>query len=98
MNYSLKSFFTNYTAVPGDVVLNCTGTNQIITLPPASSLPPSTLLTIWSDNVNGSVVVTNATGFEAITVPGMGQGLAVRLGPANSPSNSVTLMVHGGHW
>lgn len=98
VNYAYKSFSTNYTITTSDVVLNCTGTNQVITLLPAASFPPSTLLTIWSDNVNGSVIITNGTGFEAITVPGQGQGLAVLLGAANSPSNSVTLMVHGGHW
>ena len=98
INYPYKSFFTNYTVKPTDVVLNCTGTNQIITLLPAANYTPSTLLTIWSDSLNGSVIITNATGFEAITVPGVGQGLSVVLGPANSPSNGVTLMVHGGHW
>lgn len=98
INYPYKSFFTNYTVKATDVVLNCTGTNQIITLPPAATFPPTTLLTIWSDSLNGSVIITNGTGFEAITVPGVGQGLSVVLGPANSPSNSVTLMVHGGHW
>jgi hypothetical protein len=98
INYPYKSFFTNYTVKTTDVVLNCTGTNQIITLLPAANYPPSTLLTIWSDNVNGSVIITNGTGFEAITVPGVGRGLSVVLGPASSPSNSVTLMVHGGHW
>lgn len=98
INYPYKSFSTNYTVKATDVVLNCTGTNQIITLLPAANYPPSTLLTIWSDSLNGSVIITNATGFEAITVPGVGQGLSVVLGPANSPSNSVTLMVHGGHW
>jgi hypothetical protein len=98
VNYAYKSFYTNYTITTSDVVLDCTGTNQVITLLPSANFPPSTLLTIWSDNVNGSVIITNGTGFEAITVPGQGQGLAVLLGPANSPSNSVTLMVHGGHW
>jgi hypothetical protein len=98
LNYAYKSFFTNYAITTSDVVLNCRGTNQVITLLPAANFPPSTLLTIWSDNANGSVIITNGTGFEAITVPGQGQGLAVLLGPANSPSNSVTLMVHGGHW
>jgi len=98
LTYTYKSFFTNYTITTTDVVLDCTGTNQVVTLLPAANFPPSTLLTIWSDNVNGSVIITNATGNEAITVAGQGQGLAVVLGPANSPSNSVTLMVHGGHW
>jgi hypothetical protein len=96
--YGYKTFYTNYTIATSDVVLDCTGTNQVITLLPAANFPPTTLLTIWSDNVHGSVTITNGTGFEAITVPGQGQGLAVLLGPANSPSNSVTLMVHGGHW
>ena len=98
INYPYKSFFTNYTIKTTDVVLDCTGTNQIITLLPAVNFSPSTLLTIWSDNLNGSVIITNGTGFEPITVPGVGQGLSVVLGPANSPSNSITLMVHGGHW
>jgi hypothetical protein len=98
LNYSYKSFYTNYTIATNDVVLNCTGTNQVITLLPAANFPPTTLLTIWSDNVDGSVIITNGTGLEAITVAGQGQALAVILGPANSPSNSVTLMVHGGHW
>ena len=98
VNYAYKSFYTNYTITTTDVVLDCTGTNQVITLLPSANFPPTTLLTIWSDNVNGSVVITNGTGVEAITVPGQGQGLAVVLGPANSPSNCVTLMVHGGHW
>jgi len=98
LNYTYKSFYTNYTVTPSDVVLNCSGTNQVITLLPAANFPPSTLLTIWSDNVNGSVIITNGTGYEAITVPGQGQGLSVLLGSANSPSNCVTLMVHGGHW
>jgi len=98
LSYTYKSFYTNYTITPTDTVLDCTGTNQVITLLPSADLPPTTLLTIWSDNVNGSVTITNGTGFEAITVPGQGQGLAVVLGPANSPSNCVTLMVHGGHW
>jgi hypothetical protein len=98
VNYAYKSFYTNYTIAATDTVLDCTGTNQVITLLPAANFPPTTLLTIWSDNVNGSVLITNGTGSEAITVPGQGQGLAIVLGPANSPSNSVTLMVHGGHW
>jgi hypothetical protein len=98
VNYAYQSFYTNYTTTTNDVVLDCTGTNQVITLLPAANFPPTWLLTVWSDNVNGSVIITNGTGSEAITVPGQGQGLAVLLGPANSPSNSVTLMVHGGHW
>ena len=96
--YSYKSFFTNYTITTNDVVLNCTGTNQIITLLPANNFPPTKQLIVWSDNLNGSVIITNATGFEAITVPGLGSSLAVRLGSSLSPSNNVTLMVHGGHW
>jgi len=98
INYSYKSFFTNYTTTINDVVLVCNGTNQVVTLLDATNFPPTTMLTIWSDNPNGSVTVTNATGSEMITVPGLGQSLAIYLGPANSPSNSVTLMVHGGHW
>ena len=96
--YKYKTFYTNYSITTSDVVLDCTGTNQVITLLPAANFPPTTLLTIWSDNINGSVIITNGTGNEAITVPGQGQGLSVILGPANTPSNSVTLMVHGGHW
>jgi hypothetical protein len=98
LNYSYQTFFTNYATTTNDVVLVCTGTNQLITLLNASNFPPTAILTVWSDNLNGSVIVTNATGSQLITVPGVGQGLAVYLGPANSPSNSVTLMVHGGHW
>jgi hypothetical protein len=98
LTYGYKTFYTNYTITTTDVVLDCAGTNQVITLLPAANFPPTTLLTIWSDNLNGSVIITNGTGSEAITVPGQGQGLSVLLGPANSPSNCVTLMVHGGHW
>jgi hypothetical protein len=98
VNYGYKTISGNYNITTNDVVLDCTGVNQLITLLPAANFPPATTLTIWSDNASGAVVITNSTGSEAITVPGQGQALSVVLGPANSPSNSITLMVHGGHW
>lgn len=97
-NYSyVGRWITNSCTISAnDTILFCWGTNEVLTLP--TSAPFTKMFTIFSKNPNGSVILTNGTGSQTITAPGIGQVLAVYLGGANSPSNMVTVMFDGSNY
>lgn len=60
------AFSTNYTAVLANAVLCCTGTNQLITLPDAATMPVGKLFTVIAATTTGSAIVTNYNGSQTI--------------------------------
>jgi hypothetical protein len=91
--YVGKWLTNDYNISTNDTVLFCWGTNETLTLPPSAAF--TKMFTVFSKNSFGSVILTNSTGSQTITAPGVGQVLSVYLGGANTPSNAVTVMFDG---
>ncbi len=94
--YVARWVTNSYNVSPNDTLLFCAGTNQLITLP--AVVPTGKMFTIFSKNPAGSVIVTNATGTQLITVPGLGQSPAVYLGASTSASNVITVTFDGSNY
>lgn len=94
--YVGKWVTNNYNISTNDTLLFCWGTNELLTLP--ATAPVGKMFTIFSKNPNGSVILTNGTGSQVITAPGLGQIPAVYLGPATSPTNVVTVTFDGSNY
>jgi hypothetical protein len=88
---SKAPFFTNYTALASDGLLFCTGTNQVITLPNCTNFMAGAakFYDIATANINGSVIITNATG--AQTISG-------NLGYTNAGNAKVRFFTDGVNW
>jgi hypothetical protein len=91
--YVGKWVTNNYNISTNDTLLFCWGTNETLTLP--ATTPIGKMFTIFSKNPAGSVIVTNGTGTQVITAPGLGQTPVVYLGPSTSPSNILTVTFDG---
>jgi hypothetical protein len=87
-----QPFATNYTVVSTDDLLLTYGTNQLITMPDCTNATTRTgkRITISSTNANGSFVVTNANGVQAV--------FNNSLSYTNSGAGSVTFTSSGANW
>jgi hypothetical protein len=94
--YVGKWVTNSYSITTNDTLLFCMGTNELLTLPASPS--PGKMFTVFSKNPNGSVIVTNGTGTQVLTVPGLGQSAVVYLGGSTSPSNVVTVTFDGSNY
>lgn len=94
--YVTKWVTNSYLMTTNDTVLFCWGTNELLTLP--VNPPMGKMFTVFSKNPNGSVILTNGTGSQLITVPGLGQAAAVLLGASTSASNVITVTFDGSNY
>ncbi len=94
--YVSKWITNTYNISTNDTILFCWGTNELVTLPVIA--PMGKMFTIFSKNPSGSVVVTNGSGSQVITVPGLGQNAAVYLGASTSASNVITVTFDGANY
>lgn len=86
-----QPFFTNYTATATDNVLLAYGTNQVITLPNATTTTVGWNLTVATTNENAIVILTNATGAQTIRTYNF-------LSYTNSGIGSASVINSGAHW